>query len=218
MTFNEFKTKALFENVMGGNGLDSYSNYSGTDFAGWLCGPTKTRDSEILDESNFDAALERLGGESDDVQVQSCGHWACGHFDRILVKVDSPKAKELFKIHQDLENYPILDESDHSEREYEYMSNYANDEKESVAKCLCILFGLPENIAESKELQDVAYEMNMQEQMYSGTDSAVFNNQYHVDSMNERDLACYERCLTRDEGLDNNPMYHLIMACFGLES
>ena len=81
------------------------------------CG--RNRDSDCLAESNFYSALKSLGGESDDVEVHRFGHWACGWFEIIIVRPESAAEKEARDIEAALADCPILDESDHSERELE---------------------------------------------------------------------------------------------------
>ena len=84
----------------------------------WLvCPVMKTRDSGPLEESNFDAALAILGGESETVEVHSFNHWACGHFEIILCHPDLEEKVD--EIQSALEDYPVLDEEDYSRREWE---------------------------------------------------------------------------------------------------
>ena len=106
--------------------LDSKNNYISWDqeaeknLADWLIAPViKTRDADLLEQSNFDTALDLLGGESDNVQIHNFGHWACGHYDIILVKPDTDQAKIAQEIYERLQNYAILDETHFSELEHE---------------------------------------------------------------------------------------------------
>lgn len=169
-TQTDFIKSKLFETLMSNKGFDSWSNYSGPDFSGWLCALAYTRDSGVLEQSNFDAALERLGGESKHVQVRDVGHWACGWFKQIMVNSKAKsKVKILQSIYKDLEEYPILDELDYNERENEYQSNFANDYKHSVAKALSIHFG----VKNTRALVNIAYELNMECQRYYGEDSCI---------------------------------------------
>lgn len=84
----------------------------------WLVVPVgRNRDSEPLDESNFEAALAMLGGESNSVEVHRFEHWGPGWFEIILV---NPKHAAMVAFIADkLENYPVLNEDDLSEREFE---------------------------------------------------------------------------------------------------
>src|ERR1700682_1291835 len=86
----------------------------------WLVVIWRNRDSDNSDclaESNWHAALERLGGESEKVEVHRFGHWACDWLEIVIVAPEGPQAVEAHRIEDDLETYPILDENDHSERE-----------------------------------------------------------------------------------------------------
>ncbi len=101
---------------------DSKDNYiawgDDTYLQEWYVAGIKTRDAKILEESNYEMTLQESGGESDNVEVQGFGHSVCGHYDLILVKPDTNQAKILERILETLENYPVLDESNYSEREY----------------------------------------------------------------------------------------------------
>lgn len=80
----------------------------------WLVAPVMlTRDSKVLDESNFHVILADLGGESDTVEVHR--HWACGWFEIILVHPS--RAAEVQAWETKLENYCIANEDDFSRRE-----------------------------------------------------------------------------------------------------
>jgi hypothetical protein len=106
--------------MMDGGGIDSRRNYIGEDLGDTVVVVSKTRDSEILAECNFDAALELLGGESNTVRVYNFGHWACGHISFIGVDPSDTVALEVaYCIRQSLEDYPILDEGLYFEREQE---------------------------------------------------------------------------------------------------
>ena len=105
-------------------GLDSRSNFIAynqeaiNEIQSWLVLPCGVnRDSDCLTEYNYHAALKRLGGEGDNVQVHEFGHWACGWYKLILVRPGSPAEAIANEIESALEDYPILDESDFSERE-----------------------------------------------------------------------------------------------------
>lgn len=95
-------------------------NYMGTRWDDYYVGPARTRDSEVLEQSNFDVTLRELGGESDpEVVVAGTNHWAVGWVDRILVHKDAyDKLRILDAIAEKLEDYPVLDEEDFSEREW----------------------------------------------------------------------------------------------------
>lgn len=86
----------------------------------WLVVPcSRTRDTGPFEESNFDAALKLLGGESETVEVHRFGHWGPGWFEIIIVAPDSEAASKAEDIESSLENYPLLDDEDMSRREYD---------------------------------------------------------------------------------------------------
>lgn len=101
------------------------------DKQNWAIIYTHNRDSCLLEESNAAAiakALESWAGDHKDgfdVEHISHGHWAVGHVDGILIRVyreDGQTITEAFgKLHElacSLADYPVLDEDDWSEREF----------------------------------------------------------------------------------------------------
>ena len=79
----------------------------------------RSRDSDDLEESNFEVARKAL--ESfEGVQVVRESHWAVGWVEWIAIPADSPEA---LQIADDLcerrDQYPVLDEADFSDRETE---------------------------------------------------------------------------------------------------
>jgi hypothetical protein len=93
------------------------ANYMGTEYFDYYVGPSVTRDSDIMEQSNFNVALDRLGGENEpDVIVARASHWAVGWVDTIYVHKDAAdKVKILESIENSLENYPVLDDDNYSE-------------------------------------------------------------------------------------------------------
>ena len=110
--------------------MQTYSKFAPTPFdnAGaylpnrqdWLMAPVSiTRDSDELSESNFYSALEALGGESNTVEVHRFGHWGPGWFEIIIIAPNSPAASIGQELENSLADYPILNEEDFSQREYD---------------------------------------------------------------------------------------------------
>ena len=88
-------------------------NYMGEHYDDYYVGPGRSRDSDALEESNFEAALEMLGGESEpEVIVARSSHWAVGWVEQILVHKDAAdKVKILEGIEQTEEaNGGVLDD------------------------------------------------------------------------------------------------------------
>lgn len=113
---------------------DSYSGAPWRDHFVFLA---RNRDSDYLDESNFVCGLAAIGGESDTVHVVREGHWACGWIEWIAIyKSDFKALLKASEIADSLTDYPILDESDHSEREMQEADqvwSYCYDNNERVA-------------------------------------------------------------------------------------
>lgn len=83
-------------------------------------GVGRYRDSDCLEQSNFCAMLAELGGESDTVHVVRESHWAVGWVAWIAIhESDEQSLRAADAMLARLEDYPILDEDDHSAREWE---------------------------------------------------------------------------------------------------
>ena len=90
----------------------------------YSAGVGQSRDSDCLEQSNFATMLKLLGGESDIVTVVRESHWAVGWVEWIAIEADgtdeSDKALQIAdEAKARLEDYPVLDEDDFSEREME---------------------------------------------------------------------------------------------------
>lgn len=130
--------RSLNEVVANPGGLDSSHNYLGQeDFPSMYVVLTRTRDSNLIDNCNFEVALKELGGESDDVVIYSFGHWACGWWEALCVKKDSPKFNYGVEIQKRIEDYPLLDEDIYFEQEYQAKVNFWNNcsMRERVEMC-----------------------------------------------------------------------------------
>ena len=86
------------------------------------------RDSGLIDQSNGAMIRKRLAKfvESGDVLFFGCSHWLVGHTNEMAVRVYQPGTTdttaafdELAEVVEACDQYPILDDSDYSEREYE---------------------------------------------------------------------------------------------------
>jgi hypothetical protein len=94
----------------------------------WAIIYTHNRDSGLLDKSNaavIEAAMKPFTeGDDSDVVLESHNHWLVGHVDGFSIRVfKRGRITKAFKTYHELAermaDYPILDESDYSEREYE---------------------------------------------------------------------------------------------------
>ena len=78
-----------------------------------------TRDAQLIDQSNFAAALRMLDEAGAEYQIVRFGHWAVGWVEHILVAPSEPGLTVAGEIVCALADYPILDEGDANERETE---------------------------------------------------------------------------------------------------
>ena len=123
-----------------------------------FAGINKHRDSPLVDLSNWDAAISEIkhkfGDEVYDENFYEVGlsHWLVGHSDQLAVKIlhksiphDSITDEDItdyFKFVADIalylsEEYPVLDESDLSERQW----ISSNADIEDMANCSWMPFG-----------------------------------------------------------------------------
>lgn len=94
----------------------------------WAIIYTHHRDSGLLDQSNaavIEAAMQSFTeGDDPDVMFESHSHWAVGEISGFSVRVfNEGRITEAFRkyheLAQRLADYPILDESDYSQREFD---------------------------------------------------------------------------------------------------
>lgn len=94
----------------------------------WAIIYTHHRDSGLLDQSNAEvirkAMLPFTKGDDPDVVFESHHHWAVGHINGFSVRVyKRGRITRAFRTYHELaeriDTYPILDETDYSNREYE---------------------------------------------------------------------------------------------------
>jgi hypothetical protein len=97
---------------------------------------TITRDSDILSESNFAVAQKILDDADVDYAVHRFGHWGPGWFEILVVKPTERGLTLAGEIVCSLATYPILNEEDYSEREYEAQQENWNNwaQQEAVDK------------------------------------------------------------------------------------
>lgn len=84
----------------------------------WPIAYSTHRDADTLNRSNWAVLLKRLGGESETVAIEEASHWAVGWVQRIVIH---PQAADKIAIAEaaknEIETYPILDETHFSELE-----------------------------------------------------------------------------------------------------
>jgi hypothetical protein len=108
----------------------SYDRNAELALADWLIAPcAQNRDSDVTDRCNWDIQLARLDGILDEEgshEVHRFGHWACGWYELCFVKPGTKAAKLAQEMADALDEYPLLDEDEHS--------NYESKEADEVWK------------------------------------------------------------------------------------
>jgi len=95
----------------------------------WYIVAAQHRDSESIDRSNFAVLLQKLGGESETVAVERASHWAVGWLEYLIVRPDNRKGLRIaIEAHSSYYDYPLLDESHHSELEFNEAWEFAESE------------------------------------------------------------------------------------------
>jgi hypothetical protein len=96
-------------------------NYGGETYEDYYVVYSKSRDSDLLTQSNFDAILKEHG-DKEGVEVNRASHWGVGWVEFIMVRKDAPRGV-IEALDNDIcylaEDYPVLDEDDFSSREFE---------------------------------------------------------------------------------------------------
>ncbi|MDD4439859.1 MAG: hypothetical protein PHS04_17765 [Tissierellia bacterium] len=131
-------------------------NYIGESYNDYYVLLSRSRDSGLVEESNFQSALKALNGESKTVKVIRSSHWLCGWIEMILIhESDKVSVDKGFEIEKALDNYPILDDIDFSERESEKRDEYIEEIRKAIANECGDRWDLTNN-ATDEEIYDMA--------------------------------------------------------------
>jgi len=120
-----------WDGPMGGGGSNVlfWDRDRANSLMNWIVAPViKTRDTGegSLERSNWEVLLKRLKKNSPEGRgwsIEGFNHWACGYYDMIIAKPKTKAWKIVEEVSKKLYDYPVLDENDWSEREF----NAAND-------------------------------------------------------------------------------------------
>jgi hypothetical protein len=131
-------------------------NYIGETYFDYYVLLSRTRDSGLVEESNFWSTLKALNGESKTVKVIRSSHWLCGWIEMILIhESDKESVDKGNEIEKALDNYPILDDIDFSERESEKRDEYIEEIRKDIANECGDRWNLTNN-ATDEEIYDMA--------------------------------------------------------------
>lgn len=92
----------------------------------WAMFYTRNRDSTLIDQSNHAYIKKAMEPYEEDgtARDERHGSWACGWVEGFAIRVlKDGKATDAYKVYSNIQDalsaYPLLDEEDHSNREYE---------------------------------------------------------------------------------------------------
>ncbi len=165
---------------------------------------SQTRDSGPLDKSNFETAQKILADGRDaendgegpaDFEVHRFGHWGPGWYEIIIIAPDSEAFRRAEGIEERMENYPVLDESDYSSREWdEFSEGWESWGCKGLVSEVVRVFGLSDRSEEV--LQDADREVlrqwwmdNASEPYFSESDGVCIPVRRHVEGMDRADCA-----------------------------
>ena len=115
-----------------------HRGYELDDADRWMLWYSSSRDAGLLEQSNAEVFNDRLRpfseGDDPDLVFERHSHWAVGYLDGFSIRVyrtdgSITTAFEAFcEVKEALADYPILDETDYSEREWrETLDNYRSE-------------------------------------------------------------------------------------------
>lgn len=103
------------------------NNYIGKDYSDYYILYSHHRDSDILNESNYQTIKKQFIDLNGVIEICS-NHWAVGWVETILIHKSAEETIEKgIEILERLSDYPVLDERDLSNREYDLAYEYSND-------------------------------------------------------------------------------------------
>lgn len=136
-TMTEAEYQALAEKVVKSFREIPDFGYSGDLPLGrtWGIAFGQSRDSGLMEQSNFAViSADMLKRFRRDVQVVRFGHWAVGWVENIAVKMldrhgrVTPAARAIFDWKSKMEDYPVADDEDYSQREYDAAADWIKQE------------------------------------------------------------------------------------------
>ena len=118
--------------------------YRGRPDAGFMSGGFGiSRDSDALERSNYAAAWSAYRRAGVNVRADGFNHWAVGWIDEMIVPISRAAVEVLAELRGRLESYPVLDDEDYSQREWD--DNHPSDSECYAGEdCYCA-------VAESRE-------------------------------------------------------------------
>jgi hypothetical protein len=135
----------------GFSSMDSAQNYIGETVDGYIV-LTRNRDSDALTRSNWAVGKSMLPN----AEVYRFSHWAFGWFEHLIVPTNAPDELLIAaaKIVDDLEDYPVLDDSHFSDLEYDEACEYWESSSMRTRIELCHRHGVSIFAARREEMPE----------------------------------------------------------------
>ena len=126
-------------------------NYIGKDYSNYYVLYSHHRDSDILNESNYQTMKKKFIDLSGVIEI-AFNHWAYGWGECLLIHESAQETIDKgIKILNALSDYPVLDDEDLSNREYDLVLQYADDimnEIDNAQGYFCSGYWVDEDIPE----------------------------------------------------------------------
>lgn len=125
----------------------------------------RSAQSDVLEESNFAAALDRLHEAAEaitdeppsvSVYVHRASHWAAGWVESIWVAAHPDLVARVMQLREALEQYPVLDEDDYSRREWEDLQDALKDATDAAYRSLDDRYGMTFDYALAHVMAEVS--------------------------------------------------------------
>jgi len=118
-------------------------DYAGEHWPEWYVFLGQHRDSDSVTRSTFATGLKSWGGETETVNVIREGHWAVGWVEWVGIhESDETALRAADAMAERIEGYPLLDESHHSELEWDEACEFWAGMSVRNRLELCQRFGL----------------------------------------------------------------------------
>ena len=94
--------------------------YMGEHFDNCYLLYTKSRDADLLSQSNWRSIIKYLDEKKAIYSIIGASHWLCGYIDQILISPDNQESVDIGnQITKKLSEYPVFDDDDYSDLESE---------------------------------------------------------------------------------------------------
>lgn len=119
--------KEVYKSKVFEKGIDD-NNYMGDRLENYYFIYSHNRDSDILQESNYETITKLLDDNNHNYEIHRFDHWLCGWVEAICINETEIKAiKFCEELKERLESYPLLDDIDYYEREAKEINNSWSD-------------------------------------------------------------------------------------------